>query len=362
MLDGLRLGESFASISRLFNVNESTVRSIKKSVDKIRSSVASTSLSAKIVRDPATEKMEVASPQPKKGAPEWSNGPGEASFCMISTLFADLGASPGLIGLHYDSLWLRIWTLNVFDMASTSRILDPQPGPSQPRALTSDSHAHEDIFMEDKPYVDRDLNVDEILAMWSLAKIVRQLGTRDQCVAFAEAQGLMPTQKLCRTHRTHMGIAASNNGSFGLSVCQKRTCKGKNKEARTNGTLFENIKIDVEHVFYLIYAFAHKMDYNAVRREDPFKKERQKCLSRDTVCDWYSYCQEAVVIYQLEKIEAKDHIGDQARSYSRTSRSLEKENTTEFFRRHIEGHCVLGITEDGSEDLRLEVCPFVQCH
>ncbi|KAL4718043.1 hypothetical protein ACJJTC_004781 [Scirpophaga incertulas] len=61
MLDRLRLGESFASISRSFNVNESTVRSIKKSEDKIRSSVASTSLSAKIVRDPAIEKMEIES-------------------------------------------------------------------------------------------------------------------------------------------------------------------------------------------------------------------------------------------------------------------------------------------------------------
>lgn len=60
MLDRLRLGVSIASISRSFNVNESTVRSIKKSQDKIRSSVASTSLSAKIVRDPAIEKMEVA--------------------------------------------------------------------------------------------------------------------------------------------------------------------------------------------------------------------------------------------------------------------------------------------------------------
>ena len=60
MLDDLRLGESFASISRSFNVNESTVRSIKKSEDKIRSSLASTSLSAKMVREPAIEKMEVA--------------------------------------------------------------------------------------------------------------------------------------------------------------------------------------------------------------------------------------------------------------------------------------------------------------
>uniref|UniRef100_A0A1A9USL2 HTH CENPB-type domain-containing protein n=1 Tax=Glossina austeni TaxID=7395 RepID=A0A1A9USL2_GLOAU len=60
MLDRLRLGESFSSISRSFNVNESTVRSIRKSEGKITSSVASISLSAKIVRDPAIEKMEVA--------------------------------------------------------------------------------------------------------------------------------------------------------------------------------------------------------------------------------------------------------------------------------------------------------------
>lgn len=60
MLDRLRGGESFASISRSFNVNESTVRSIKKSEEKIRNSAASTSLSSKIVRDQAIEKMEVA--------------------------------------------------------------------------------------------------------------------------------------------------------------------------------------------------------------------------------------------------------------------------------------------------------------
>ena len=55
ILNRLRLGESFASISRSFNVNESTTID-KKSEDK----TTSTSLSAKIVRDPAIEKMKVA--------------------------------------------------------------------------------------------------------------------------------------------------------------------------------------------------------------------------------------------------------------------------------------------------------------
>lgn len=57
MLDLLRL-ESFSSVARIFNVNESTVRSIKKSEEKIRNSISSTSLSTKIVRDPVLEKME----------------------------------------------------------------------------------------------------------------------------------------------------------------------------------------------------------------------------------------------------------------------------------------------------------------
>ncbi|RVE41304.1 hypothetical protein evm_014046 [Chilo suppressalis] len=191
---------------------------------------------------------------------------------------------------------------------STSGILDPQPGPSQPRSSTSD--ASEDLdpqpgpsqsrspTSDDEPYVDRHLYVEEIISMWNLSKIVRELGNRDQCVAFAEAQGLMPTEKLCCTHRTPMLIAASTNRSFGSWVCHKRTCKGKNKVARTNGTFFENVKIDLIHVFYLIYAFAYKMDYKTVLREDPFKEEKQKCLSRATVADWYNYCRESVVIYQ----------------------------------------------------------------
>lgn len=60
MLDRLRLGESISSVSRSFKLNESTLRYIKKSEDKIRNSPASTSLSVKIVRDPAIEKMEAA--------------------------------------------------------------------------------------------------------------------------------------------------------------------------------------------------------------------------------------------------------------------------------------------------------------
>ncbi|RVE50395.1 hypothetical protein evm_004932 [Chilo suppressalis] len=184
-------------------------------------------------------------------------------------------------------------------MASTSGILDPQPGPSQPRSSTSD--ASEDLdpqpgpsqsrspTSDDQPYVDRHLYVEEIISMWNLSKIVRELGNRDQCVAFAEAQGLMPTEKLCRTtHRTPMLIAASTN-----------------------------------------------------------------CLA--TVADWYNYCRESVVIYQLEKTESRELIGGPGKIVQLDESKFGKRKYNRG--RHIEGHWVLGMIEDGSEDLRLEVCP-----
>ena len=64
LLDKLRRGESAASVGRLYGINESTVRTIKKNEADIRSSLASgTSKSAKVTflpRDHNLEKMEKA--------------------------------------------------------------------------------------------------------------------------------------------------------------------------------------------------------------------------------------------------------------------------------------------------------------
>ncbi|XP_020715189.1 uncharacterized protein LOC110118226 [Ceratitis capitata] len=40
-----------------------------------------------------------------------------------------------------------------------------------------------------------------------------------------------------------------------------------------------------------------------------------------------------------------------------TNRNLEKENLIKGGGRRVDGHWVLGMVEDGSEDIRLEVCP-----
>ncbi|CAH2088628.1 unnamed protein product [Euphydryas editha] len=37
--------------------------------------------------------------------------------------------------------------------------------------------------------------------------------------------------------------------------------------------------------------------------------EREQCLSRATITDWFNYCREAVVIYQIEKQTFDGKIG-----------------------------------------------------
>lgn len=58
-----------------------------------------------------------------------------------------------------------------------------------------------------------------------------------------------------------------------------------------------------------MYCFAHRWTHEMVIHEDPLRDENGQCLSRATITDWYSYCREAVVIYQLEQEEEKGKIG-----------------------------------------------------
>ncbi|KAJ0169179.1 hypothetical protein K1T71_015304 [Dendrolimus kikuchii] len=244
------------------------------------------------------------------------------------------------------------------------------------------------------PFIDNDgllrLYVRYILNMWNLGGILRKLGTNEQCVAFSEQEGLVLKEKKCPVHRSNMKILYSVGCKhFGTFVCSKGTCRTKfggngRKISRRKGTFFENTKIDLIHVFYLIYAYARGWSHENVILEDPYKELNSKCLSSCTIADWFSYCREVIVIYYLEKkLEFSGKIGGPGKivqiDESKFGKRKYNKGTTIFMLynffivfckfcsftedflfvsgRHIEGHWVLGMIEDGSQDLRLEVCP-----
>ncbi|CAG4969808.1 unnamed protein product [Colias eurytheme] len=149
----------------------------------------------------------------------------------------------------------------------------------------------------------------EVARMWNLPKLVRELGTREQCVAFAEDHGLIKKEKICTYHRVPMRIYYSNNNTVGAFACYKGKCKGKNRVARSIGTFFENAKICLPTIFYLVYCYAHKWPMDKVIWEDGTRMDGQ-CLTPVTITNWYGYCQEAVEKYQSAEREDQEVAGN----------------------------------------------------
>ncbi|CAF4891312.1 unnamed protein product [Pieris macdunnoughi] len=93
-----------------------------------------------------------------------------------------------------------------------------------------------------------------------------------------------------------------------------------------------------------------KRPYSRILRD-----ETNLCFSRATITDWYSYCREVVVTYYLENQEVKGKIGGLGKIVQIGESKFGRRKYNK--RRRVEGHWVLGMIEDGSEDKRLEVCP-----
>ncbi|XP_047518399.1 uncharacterized protein LOC125058366 isoform X1 [Pieris napi] len=222
-------------------------------------------------------------------------------------------------------------------------------GPSTSHSVESGSNFEDDL------YVCRHLYVGEILPMYNLPRLVRQLGTREQCLAFAEEHGLILANKMCRVHRQLMRLDLTANTTVGAFVCSRGSCRAKSRTSRATGTWFEKSGLLLPRIFYLIYCFAHRKSHEEAVFDDPLRDETNTCLSRATITDWYSYCREVIVIYYLETQQIKGKIGGPGKIVQIDESKFGRRKYNKG--RRVEGHWVLGMIEDGSEDLRLEVCP-----
>ncbi|XP_039960908.1 uncharacterized protein LOC126760723 [Bactrocera neohumeralis] len=186
---------------------------------------------------------------------------------------------------------------------------------------------------------------------WSLMRVGTELRTHEQGVRFAEENGLIPSEQMCPVHKVPKTIR--KGGKFGYFVCYRGTCTKKPRVSVTIGTWFENVRISVPQVYFLMYCFACRMSREEILRED--YTNDGKTLSSATITDWYSYCREAVVIYQLDHQYEQGKIGGPGKIVQIDESKFGRRKYNKG--RHVEGHWVLGMIEDGSEDIRLEVCP-----
>ncbi|XP_049307702.1 uncharacterized protein LOC125777304 [Bactrocera dorsalis] len=183
-----------------------------------------------------------------------------------------------------------------------------------------------------------------MIQQWNIAQMVKYLGSHELFVLFAEVYGLLPKSRLCVIHKTQMALHKRHVGYF---KCSRGNCRTKSLISRAAGTWFEGVKISFPHVFYIMY-----FTREGIYRENYVSVGKK--LSSATISDWYSYCREAVVIFQLDHQEFKGKIGGPGKVVQIDESKFGKRKYNKG--RRVEGHWVLGMIEDGSEDLRLEVC------
>ncbi|CAG4920008.1 unnamed protein product [Colias eurytheme] len=221
-------------------------------------------------------------------------------------------------------------------LASPNPLGSGGPGPSGSRASSGRAPKRMHLYTE------------EVLNMWNMERILAELGTVEQCIAFSEDRGLISATKNCRYHRSPMTILTSKG-----SVCRTKSCK-KRMVARSIGTWFENIKLPLPVVFKLMYCYARDYDYYQARIECS-SRSRGIAVSEATICDWYSYCRETVVVHQLENQQERPKIGGPGKVVQLDESKFGRRKYNRG--RRVEGHWVLGMVDDETNELRLEVCP-----
>ncbi|KAL0830009.1 hypothetical protein ABMA28_003467 [Loxostege sticticalis] len=154
------------------------------------------------------------------------------------------------------------------------------------------------------------------------------------------AESLLPREKTCWRHRRNMSVSRAS-GEIGKFRCYKSNCRTKS-ESRAIGTWFEGARLSLTLIFQIMYAFSEGLSYTQTKKECATD---DTVLSARTIADWFSYCRETIVIYELENQENRPKIGGPGK------------NVQIDEGRHIEGHWVIGMIEDGNDDLRLKVCP-----
>lgn len=188
---------------------------------------------------------------------------------------------------------------------------------------------------------------------WNRRKLDRECGTEEACTSFAEARGLLPTTKQCPVHHVTLNLV---DGGMNFR-CRKCDGSGRqSKWSRSLGTWFEQARLDKVETFSLMYSYAHRESYNrAVLEARQMDVVGSKMLSHNTVCDWYQYCRETTVSHQIGIEQEAGQIGGPDVRVQIDESKFGKRKYGKG--RQVEGHWVLGMIAEGSEDLRLELCP-----
>ena len=196
------------------------------------------------------------------------------------------------------------------------------------------------------------------------------LSDRKKTIRWCKDKGLIARKMMCPKCGSSMRFD-ENKGNLGVWTCFRRHTTGNKKtpkskrQQKKNITIaasinswFYNSKISAVKVIVLTYCWCKSMSYeDTIELCNSILDEELKCLSRETVSDWFSYCREVTV-------DALDKLYDKVGMIGGEGHIVEIDETKFGKRKYnrgrmVEGSWIFGMIDITSKDecaYRLEIC------
>lgn len=101
--------------------------------------------------------------------------------------------------------------------------------------------------------------------------------------------------------------------------------------------------------------YCYSMDYNYDRTKvETNSRTRGVTVSNKTICEWFNCCRETVAVYEIENQQKREMIGGPGKIVHIDGSEFGKRKYKKG--RHLEGHWILGMIDDETNEIRFEVC------
>ena len=152
-----------------------------------------------------------------------------------------------------------------------------------------------------------------------------------------------------------MNFYISRDG-YGQLRCPRRrrgrSLRAGEEVSAARNTSFHGHRVPIVVSIRLMFAWTEKLSYADARTHC---SQHSANVSERTIADWYNYCRELVIVKFICRQIGTGLIGGPGRIVQIDEAKFGRRKYNRG--RWIEGHWVLGLIEDGSNDLRLELCP-----
>jgi len=150
----------------------------------------------------------------------------------------------------------------------------------------------------------------------------------------------------------NLSVERSGYGQFRCPRRRRGSPRSGEEVSAAKGTWFEGHLIPITTSIRLMFSWTENLSYAGARRNCP---QDTGNLSDTTIADWYNYCRELITYKFLDDQDRHGLIGGPGKIVQIDEAKFGRRKYNRG--RHVEGHWVIGMIEDGSVDFRLEICP-----